>query len=250
MDNLPVEEPTKDNKNQPMQGLAEMEQCSACSILAEYVINDIDWHQKRCGLQSRENLMRIHIIGGPGSGKTTLARKISSYLGIEAHELDQIAFTGRDFEERPLQDRVTAINRIASCPTWITEGLFVRWTDELFARANVIVWLDHMNWERGLWRITRRFAKSAINEAKKRRGLGKFARFPDYARHVKQLIQVFFSSREYYTGYPSRSTGRIESRLTTEAFLKPYNDKVIHCYNDESVKAFINYIHLCHEQRG
>jgi hypothetical protein len=42
MDNLPVEEPTKATKNQPMQGLAESQQCSACSKLAEYVINDID----------------------------------------------------------------------------------------------------------------------------------------------------------------------------------------------------------------
>jgi hypothetical protein len=136
--------------------------------------------------------MRTHIIGGPGSGKTTLARE---------------------------------------------NGGFVRA-------------LDHMNWERGIWRITRRLVKSAIHEVKKRRGLGRFTRFPDYARDLKQLIQVFFSSRAYYARYPSQSTGRIESRLTTAAFVKPYKDKVILCYNDESVEAFIDYIHLCHEQRG
>jgi adenylate kinase family enzyme len=235
-------------KEQLWEGSTEAQLCLACSKLTTYVSDEEEWHRKRCGIKNRENLSRIHIIGGPGSGKTTLAREIGAHLGIEAHELDQIAFTGRDFEERPFQDRVAAINRIASCPTWITEGLFVRWTDELFARANVIVWLDHVNWERGLWRIARRFVKSAIREVQKRRGLERFTRFPDYVRNIKQLIQVFFSSRAYYSGSLSRSTDRIESRLTTAAFLKPYNEKVIHCYRDESVEAFIEYIHICREQ--
>ncbi len=233
-----------------MEGSTQAQLCLACSKLTTYVSDEEEWHKNRCGLKSRDNFSRIHIIGGPGSGKTTLAREIGTYLGIETHELDQIAFTGRDFEERPLPDRVAAIYRIAGQPTWITEGLFVRWTDELFAQANIIVWLDHVNWEKGIWRITRRFVNAALWEAKKRQGLERFTRFPDYARHMKQLIQVFFSSRAYYSGNPSRSTDRIESRRTTAAFLKPYKDKVIHCYNDESVDAFIEYIRLCHEQCG
>jgi hypothetical protein len=67
---------------------------------------------------------------------------------------------------------------------------------------------------------------------------------------MKQLIQVFFTSRAYYGGKPSRSTERIESRQTTAEFLKPYKDKVIHCNSDESVHAFIEYIRLCHKQCG
>jgi adenylate kinase family enzyme len=233
---------------QTLKVSADAKLCLACSKLTTYITNEEEWHRQRCGLQNRENFHRIHIIGGPGSGKTTLARAITAYLQIEVHELDQIAFTGRDFEERPFAERVTAIHGIAIRPTWITEGLFVRWTDELLARASIIVWLDHMNWQRGIWRITRRFVNSAINEAKKRQGLERYTRFPDYARHVKQLIQVFFSSRAYYSGYPSRSTDRIDSRQTTAEFLKPYKDKVIHCYSDESIDAFIEYIRICHEQ--
>ena len=233
-----------------MEGATEAQRCMACSKLITYVSDEEEWHKTRCGIQSRENFSRIHIIGGPGSGKTTLAKELAVYLGIEAHELDQIAFTGRDFEERPYPDRIAAIHEIASRPAWITEGLFVRWTDELLAEASIIVWLDHVNWERGFWRITQRFVKSAVREAKKRHGLERFIRFPDYARHIKQLIQVYFSSRAYYSNRPSRSTDRVESRRTTAEFLKPYNDKVIHCYKDESVEVLIEYIRLCHEQCG
>ena len=227
-----------------MCGVVVRQRCSACSKLRAYVADEEEWHLRRCGVVAPENLMRIHVIGGPGSGKTTLAREIGAYLGIEVHELDQIAFTGPNYAERPLPERMADIHLIAHRPAWITEGLFL-WTDELLAHADIIVWLDHVGWRRGIWRITRRFISSALGEAKNRRGLEKFARFRDYTRHLKQLIQVFFSSRAYYASHPSRSTAQAESRRSTAAYLISYKDKVIHCYNDEAVEAFLDYVHLC-----
>lgn len=231
-----------------IESYTDAQPCLACSRLTTYVTDEEEWHKGRCGIKTRENFSRIHIIGGPGTGKTTLARELGAHLGFEVYELDQIAFTGLDFEERPFPDRMAAVDGIANRPTWITEGLFVRWTEELLERATIIVWLDHVDWGRGIRRIARRFMRSAVLETKKRKGLERFTRFPDYVRHIKQFIQVFFSSRAYYTGNISRSNGRIESRVTTAAFLKPHKAKVVHCYNDESVEAFIEYILYCHEQ--
>lgn len=237
-------------KERVTDGFVGSQLCTACSKLTGYVANLEEWHKKRCGMKSAENFKRIHIIGGPGSGKTTLARVIGAYLGAEIYELDQIAFTGQDFIERPYPDRVADIYRIASRPVWITEGLFVLWTEELLAQADIIVWLDNVSWQKGMLRIARRFVQSAIHEAKKRQGLQRFARFQDYARHVKQFIQVVFSSRAYYAGDASQSTGRIESRVSTATFLTSYKDKVVHCYSDAAVGAFIDYIRLSHENSG
>ena len=36
-------------------------------------------------------MQRIHIIGGTGSGKTTLARKIGTHLGIPFYDLDEVS---------------------------------------------------------------------------------------------------------------------------------------------------------------
>src|SRR5215216_7817961 len=113
MGTLSTEEAAKSTKDQLAQAFADAQQCSACYRLEGYVLNGVDWHQKRCGLNSRENLMRIHIVGGPGSGKTTLARKVQECLGTEVYELDQIAFTSRDHVERPLSKRAADIHLIA-----------------------------------------------------------------------------------------------------------------------------------------
>src|ERR1041384_5377101 len=146
-------------KERSLEETAEVLRCLACSKLITYVDDEEEWHRTRCGLRKRENFSRIHIIGGPGSGKTTLARELAVDLDVEAYELDKIAFTGPDFEERPLPDRMADVQAIARRPAWVTEGLFVQWTDELMAQASIVVWLDHVNWERSLWRITKRFVR-------------------------------------------------------------------------------------------
>ena len=231
---------------EPLIGeIAEREECPACSRLSVYVEDEVAWHRQRCGLANRERLKRIHIIGGPGSGKTTLAHQIGSRLGIEVHELDLIAFTGPHYAERSLSERLEDISAIADRPAWITEGIFILWTDQLLECADIIVWLDQVNWARSMWRTVLRFTKSALREAKNRRGMGKFTRFHDYARHLTQLIQVFFFSRSYYADSSSPLTSPVESRQNTATRLTFYKDKVIHCNIDEGVKAFLNYVHSC-----
>lgn len=218
-------------------------ECAACSKIEDYVL-DQGWHQKRCGLASRKNLMRIHIVGGPGSGKTTLASEIAAHLGVEVYELDKIAFTGPHYVERPLMERLADVDLIAQGPSWVTEGLFLLWTDKLLSAADVIVWLDHVRWRRSVWRVTQRFIASALREVKDRRGLEKFMRFRDYRRHLQQLIQVFFSSRAYYAT-PSSENGQLESREHTVACLATFKDKVVHCSSDEAVDAFLHYVLFC-----
>lgn len=188
------------------------------------------------------SLRRIHIIGGPGSGKTYLARQLSQRLGIPAYELDKIAFEGRDFVDRPLDARLSDVSWIASQPSWVTEGIFLGWTDELVKLADVVVWLDCVSWPLAFRRIVRRFAHHGLEEAKRQPGMRKFNRFDDYTRNLRQLMDVFYSSRQYYNArVPS---GLLESRVATAQSLQPYRHKVVHCRTTNDVQEFIANIEI------
>jgi hypothetical protein len=86
--------------------------------------------------------VRLHIIGIPSSGKTTLAAGISDRLGVPHHDLDALAFVDDRWTPRPSVDRDAMLADILQEPDFVTEGGFLGWTEELFAAADHIVWLD------------------------------------------------------------------------------------------------------------
>jgi len=188
---------------------------------------------------ARRTPRRIHIIGGPGSGKSSLARQLGAQLNIPVYELDKIAFEGREFSDRPLDVRLREIHLIAMQPAWITEGIFVGWVDELLQAADLIVWLDHLSWPTAFWRICVRFVHGGVTEAKRQKGLRKFTRFGDYARHLRHLGGVFFSSRHYYYSIdlPQQLGFTIDSRKAAEHYVKSYSDKTVHCRSAREIEV-------------
>ncbi|HEY1015287.1 MAG TPA: hypothetical protein VGE07_21455, partial [Herpetosiphonaceae bacterium] len=85
---------------------------------------------------------KIHIVGGGGSGKTTLARRLAAATQAPLYELDAIGYEGGAGAKRPLAAKLADIARISAEPAWVTEGIFLWWTDELLAAAELIIWLD------------------------------------------------------------------------------------------------------------
>ena len=186
-------------------------------------------------------IRRIHIVGGPGSGKTALAHKLGTCLGIPIYHLDQIAFEGPYFARRPLEARLTDVRRIAAQPAWITEGIFVGWTDELLYRADIVVWLDAVTWSGAILRISLRTARWGLEEAKRQPGVRKFTRFRDYSRNLRLFIDVLTSSWRYYCTrvLDGPAIDPTESRLATAQQLAPYWAKVVHCRSDHELQVFM-----------
>ena len=89
-----------------------------------------------------QSVRRVHVIGGAGSGKTTLARRLAAHLDAPVYDLDEIGYEGGSGARRPLTTRLEDVRRIITQPAWVTEGAFLWWTDELLAAADLIVWLD------------------------------------------------------------------------------------------------------------
>ena len=89
---------------------------------------------------------RIHIVGGPGSGKTALSIRLARERGVEPLRLDDIAFDPSSGVAAPLAQRLSGVDSSLAEPSWVTEGIYLGWTDRLLAEADVIIWLDLPIW--------------------------------------------------------------------------------------------------------
>src|SRR5689334_21136722 len=115
---------------------------------------------------SREMLglpSRIHIIGGPGSGKTTLAHDLGRLLVVPVFTLDAIAEQcggyGPGFRPLcPVDKRLADVSDIANQPAWITEGTYLTWSERVLSAADLILWLD-VSTPSAMWRIVSRHVR-------------------------------------------------------------------------------------------
>jgi len=109
-------------------------------------------------------LQRIHIIGGPGSGKSYAARHLSHRLGVPAYDLDDLFWdhAAESYSVRASDaDRDAKLIAIAKEDAWVIEGVYYRWLKPSFERADVIFVLHPNVFLRDL-RIVKRFVSRKL----------------------------------------------------------------------------------------
>ena len=175
---------------------------------------------------------RVHITGGPGSGKSTRASRLGRQLGVPVHDLDWVGWGGTG-GLRPLAVLLPEVYIIAAEPEWITEGAMLGWTDPLFRAADLVIWLD-VPWRVALWRMVLRHIRAELRGNNRHRGVGRLLRFLWYTRH-------------YYTGsappglIPMDGDGQ-ETRRETVHRLAAYPDKSIRLRRPAVVRALLTRI--------
>ncbi|HEY3761896.1 MAG TPA: DNA topology modulation protein FlaR [Verrucomicrobiae bacterium] len=102
---------------------------------------------------------RVHIIGGPGSGKTYIASRLAGHFNIQQHDLDDLfwdknATTYGVKSETSTRDRQLSV--IVASEGWVIEGVYFQWLGQSFDKADVIIALTPSIWIRHL-RIVKRF---------------------------------------------------------------------------------------------
>ncbi len=177
-------------------------------------------------------MTRIYIAGGPGSGKTTLAKRLSSHLALPSHEMDLIGWENGVGAPRPLEACLRDVHEIAIQTDWVAEGGHHPWIDEFLQRAELIVWLD-LSWSIARWRLLTRHLRASLAGTNKHRGLIKLYHFMRYAK-------VFYTSTQ-----PNGGTRLMEARE-----LQPYMQKTIHCQHHSEVEAFFLTLGESSEQEG
>lgn len=106
---------------------------------------------------------RISVIGTSGSGKTTMAKRLASRLGLPHVELDALHWGPNWTEEPDAVFRERAGNALASWG-WVVDGNYHVVRDIVWSRADTLVWLDY-SLPLILWRLTRRtFRRAAGRE--------------------------------------------------------------------------------------
>jgi hypothetical protein len=192
---------------------------------------------------------RIYILGGEGSGKTTLATLIKDALGIPLFPLDYVAWRGADggtvalfdprfqpperLVARPLEERLSIIAGIAAREAWVAEGKHLWWTAELLPRAETIIWLDHVPFRTAARRVLERAARSGGRSFRQARGHRKVSRLRDYAVHSWELQQQLRTLHHFYRGpavdeADPNDYRRSITRASTLRFLEPYRQKLVH----------------------
>ena len=115
--------------------------------------------------------MKIHILGGAGSGKTFLSSKFEDKYGISPLNLDDIVFDNSDIAfkiKRPEEERNKLLSDFIKTQNedYIIEGVYYDWLDESFEKADYIFLFEIPLYIRVL-RVIRRWYRNLFDKSVK-----------------------------------------------------------------------------------
>ena len=85
---------------------------------------------------------KISIVGGPGSGKTTLADILSEIFNIPAIHIDGIHHLP-NWKPRDKSERDNIIVSHINTDKWIMDGNYSSTMKQRFEKADLVIWLDY-----------------------------------------------------------------------------------------------------------
>lgn len=161
---------------------------------------------------------RVHIIGGPGAGKSWLARRLAEKYGLPCWALDDLFWENASGYgvKRPAPERDRLLAQALEQDRWVIEGVYYAWVSPCFAKADRIYVLDLPLWQCRL-RIVRRFI---------RRRLG---REPGKAESLRSLWALL-----RWAGHYQR-----ENLAKIRECLAPYGAKVCWVTGSRAVKRLL-----------
>jgi adenylate kinase family enzyme len=182
-----------------------------------------------------EPARRIHITGGPGSGKTWLASHLSERLGVPCFDQDGEALAAlarhgaSPLGPPPLEvlDELRSIAAaFAGSDAWVSEASSLTWTAPLLDGADVVVWLDTPRYV-ALRRVFMRHVRAELRRDN---------RFPGWRR----MYRFWRWSHRFYTDrnpYGPNPYGTPMTRSTLATMVEAYTDKLLVCRSEGELRA-------------
>ncbi len=162
---------------------------------------------------------KIHIIGGPGSGKTYSSNKLQLITDLTAYDLDNVFWDQSQNSYTRASEKVRSekLNAILTNDNWIIEGVYYKWLEESFQKADVIVILNPPLIKRQ-WRILKRFL------------VRKFF-LGDYR---KESLSSFIELWRWNRKFDGDNMVRIAD------FTSQYKDKIVYCSSYDELRRVVN----------
>ncbi|MDN4472491.1 AAA family ATPase [Demequina zhanjiangensis] len=137
---------------------------------------------------------RVLIAGVSGTGKTTLAGRLSPIVGLPHTEIDAL-FHGPEWTRR--DEFMDDVRALASADAWITEWQYREARPLLAERADLLIWLDLPFLTVTLPRVIRRTVRRRLR--REELWSGNIERpFPTILTDREHIVRWAWSRRGYY----------------------------------------------------
>lgn len=169
-------------------------------------------------------MRRIAVVGTTGSGKTTLAKRLSASYGIPHVELDAL-FHGPNWTPSPPEEFRARVARALAGDGFVVDGGYSIARDIAWARLDTLVWLDY-SFAVCFTRTVRRTLSRIRSGAELWNGNRESWRGAFLSREsiLLWVIQTHGKRRREYpaiiAGYPIPNVVRLRSPRETEAWLR------------------------------
>lgn len=90
----------------------------------------------------RDNINRISIIGGSGTGKTTLSESMGKELNLPVYHIDGMNYN-ENWQERAKEERDKIILENVSKEKWIIDGTYRTTLKQRLQRSDLVIYLDY-----------------------------------------------------------------------------------------------------------
>jgi len=163
-------------------------------------------------------IRRVHITGGPDSGKTTLARALGAALRAPVFDLDGMTFEfGADNMAEVLPKTVVG-------DSWVSAGAYGKSALPLFEHADLVVCLD-IPWRVASYRILSRHIKAELSRNNP---------FPGW----KRLYRFWLRSSRYYRNRNSPDLDSFNRAFAAKS-LEAYANKFVVCRTNREIDGLV-----------
>jgi len=170
-------------------------------------------------------MRRVVVFGTTGSGKTSLARRLSERTGLRVIELDAL-FWGKNWQPAPLELFRHRVEREIQGGDWIVVGIYGQVRDLTWQAADTLVWMD-LPFPLVFWRLLRRTVWRALTK-EELWGTG----------NRESFVRTFFS-RDSILLWALKSHRRNRRRFAVDCAGYAEDKRIVRLHNAREVERFL-----------